>query len=64
MVVVPGVKSPTLIMFAFIVCVLDIGVNDWNNVSVWMRPFLYVVLEGFMIVKVRVIWEPMLVVDG
>ena len=51
-------------MFAFIVCVLDIDVNDWNNVSVWMRPFLYVVLEGFMIVKVRVIWEPMLVVDG
>jgi hypothetical protein len=37
---VPGGKSPTLIMFAFTVSVLDITVNDWNNVLVWITAFL------------------------
>lgn len=38
--VVPGDKSPILIIFAFIVFVLDITVNDWNMLLVWMTVFL------------------------
>jgi hypothetical protein len=39
-VVAPGGKSPILIMFAFTVLVLDVTMNDWNKVLVWMTAFL------------------------